>query len=63
MKSEILSMDTAKQIADLKKENERLNNIIKELEKWVKEYAEKDTMSSIIFGVVLEHLEELKGGQ
>jgi len=41
-------------------ELERLNNVIDEIEKWLKEYSEKDTMSSIIFGVVLQHLMELK---
>ncbi len=35
--------------------------VINELEKWLKEYSEKDTMSSIIFGVVLNHLIDLKG--
>lgn len=42
-------------------EIDRLNNVINELEKWLKEYADKDTMSSIIFGVVLNHLIDLKG--
>ena len=46
---------------DLVKEIDRLNNIINELEKWLKEYSEKDTLSSIIFGVVLNHLIDLKG--
>ena len=50
------------------KENEAKEKVIKkqdyvinELEKWLKEYADKDTMSSIIFGVVLNHLIDLKG--
>lgn len=42
-----------------KKEKDRLNNIINELEKWLHENAEKYTYSSIIFGVVENHLKEL----
>lgn len=55
-------------IKTLLKENEAKEKVIKkqdyvinELEKWLKEYSEKDTMSSIIFGVVLNHLIDLKG--
>ena len=55
-------------IKTLLKENGAKENVIKkqdyvinELEKWLKEYSEKDTMSSIIFGVVLNHLIDLKG--
>lgn len=55
-------------IKTLLKENEAKEKVIKkqdyvinELEKWLKEYADKDTMSSIIFGVVLNHLIDLKG--
>ena len=41
----------------------RLKDIIDKLETWAKEYSEKDTMSSIIFGVVVNHLQELKEGK
>lgn len=59
------SVGTRDEIAEEEKElyDEvvRLGNAINELEKWLKEYSEKDTMSSIIFGVVLNHLIDLKG--
>lgn len=45
----------------LNKEIDRLNSVINELEKWLKEYADKETLSSIIFAVVLNHLIVLKG--
>ena len=50
-----------KKYEEKEQEIDRLNNVINELEKWLKEYADKDTMSSIIFGVVLNHLIDLKG--
>ena len=59
------SIGTTNELAEEEKElyDEvvRLGNVINELEKWLKEYSEKDTMSSIIFGVVLNHLIDLKG--
>ena len=42
MNYEILSLETAKKLETLEKENKRLNNIIDELEKWLNEYYESN---------------------
>lgn len=68
MKGEILSIDTAKKIANLEKENERLNNIINELEKYLweerrshqGEYIFTDNRGVEIYTMIFYKLQELK---
>lgn len=64
MKSEIISLETAKKIEDLERENKILNNIIDELEKWIdknKQYQVISERCIVWEDKLIDKLNKLKG--
>ena len=58
MNYEILSLETAKKLETLEKENKRLNNIIEELEKWLEDNWQQT--NDIWYVKIINKLKELK---